>query len=76
MGVQFLMYASKDDESVVEVDGEENDDPKDSRGARWTRVRGWMRGWIPSISPVRRQQQHAQESRALLGGESERYGAV
>ena len=76
MGVQFLMYGSKDDESLVEVDGEEDEDPKDGRDARWTRVRGWMRGWIPSISPVRRQQQHAQESRALLGEGSERYGAV
>lgn len=76
MGVQFLIYGSKDDESVVAIDGEEDDDPKDDRSARWTRVRGWMRGWIPSISPVRRQQQHAQESRALLGEESERYGAV
>lgn len=77
MGVQFLMYGSRDDESVVAVDGDDDEeDPKHGRGARWTRVRGWMRGWIPSISPVRQQQQHAQESRALLGEESERYGAV
>ncbi|KAJ5163777.1 uncharacterized protein N7500_005607 [Penicillium coprophilum] len=52
MGVQFLMYGDgpehEDDESFISGDG---DDPKRGRG-RWRRVRGWMRGWIPS-SPRR-----------------------
>lgn len=68
MGVQFLMYG-------------EHDDPKPGRD-RWTRVHGWMRGWIPSaiISSQRQQQpqqqQPSEESQALLGEERGRYGAV
>ncbi|KAL4809456.1 PQ loop repeat-domain-containing protein [Aspergillus unguis] len=68
MGVQFLMYGS-DDESVIEVE-----DPKRGR-SRWKRVRGWMRGWIPS--PARkRASQPSPEGQPLLAGEGQRYGAV
>lgn len=67
MGVQFLMYG-------------EHDDPKPGHG-RWTRIHGWMRGWIPSamISSQHQQpqqQQPSEESQALLGEERGRYGAV
>ncbi|KAL2828461.1 PQ loop repeat-domain-containing protein [Aspergillus cavernicola] len=69
MGVQFLMYGSADDESVIEVD-----DPKRGR-SRWTRVRGWMRGWIPS--PVRRSSpESSPEGQSLLAEERQRYGTV
>ncbi|OOG00930.1 hypothetical protein ASPCADRAFT_38963 [Aspergillus carbonarius ITEM 5010] len=74
MGVQFLMYGSRDDESIMQVE-----DPKDGRG-RWTRVRGWMRGWIPSVSPERGFPSDAtvpaQENQSLLQNERERYGTV
>ncbi|PTU22677.1 hypothetical protein P175DRAFT_0499208 [Aspergillus ochraceoroseus IBT 24754] len=71
MGVQFLMYGSRDDESIIEVE-----DPKGGR-SRWTRVRGWMRGWIPSVSPPRTPAHNAiPENQSLLTEERERYGAV
>ena len=45
MGVQFLMFG-EEEAAVVRV--------KDERGrSRWRRVRGWMRGWVPSASPNR-----------------------
>ena len=71
MGVQFLIYG-------------EHDDPKPGRG-RWTRVHGWMRGWIPSAiisfqgqqqQSQQQQQQASDESQALLGEERGRYGAA
>lgn len=44
MGVQFLMFG--EEAAVVRV--------KDERGrSRWRRVSGWMRGWVPSVSPDR-----------------------
>jgi hypothetical protein len=78
MGVQFLMYGDgleqEDDESFISGDG---DDPKRGRG-RWRRVRGWMRGWIPSSSPRRESGEPSvpQEGQALLGAEGGRYGTV
>lgn len=43
MGVQFLMFG--EEAAVVRV--------RDQRGrGRWRRVSGWMRGWVPSASPV------------------------
>lgn len=74
MGVQFLMYGSKDEESIMEVE-----DPKRGR-SRWTRVRGWMRGWIPSVSPERDIHHSTStaphERRALLDEDHDRYGTV
>ncbi|KAJ5513938.1 hypothetical protein N7463_003490 [Penicillium fimorum] len=78
MGVQFLMYGDgpehEDDESFISGDG---DDSKRGRG-RWRRVRGWMRGWIPSSSPRRESGEASapQEGQALLGTERGRYGTV
>ncbi|KAL4873663.1 hypothetical protein BDV12DRAFT_159372 [Aspergillus spectabilis] len=68
MGIQFLMYGS-DDESVIEIE-----DSKRGR-SRWTRVRGWMRGWIPS--PVRKPTlESSPEGQALLTEGRRGYGAV
>lgn len=79
MGVQFLMYGPRvddyDDESVV---GGDDQDPKRGR-SRWRRVRGWMRGWIPSASPSPEEREcatTAQEGQALLGSDHGRYGTV
>ncbi|KAE8145288.1 PQ loop repeat-domain-containing protein [Aspergillus avenaceus] len=72
MGVQFLMYGTRDDESVIEIE-----DPKHGQ-SRWMRVRGWMRGWIPSVSPKREvhRQVASPERQTLLGVDRDRYGAV
>ncbi|KAE8351509.1 PQ loop repeat-domain-containing protein [Aspergillus coremiiformis] len=72
MGVQFLMYGTRDDESIIEIE-----DPKCGR-SRWMRVRGWMRGWIPSVSPEQDVHHHRTptESQALLEEDRGRYGTV
>ena len=42
VGVQFLSYGER--EAVVRV--------RDERGrGHWRKVSGWMRGWVPSVSP-------------------------
>ncbi|OQE23639.1 hypothetical protein PENSTE_c008G08489 [Penicillium steckii] len=77
MGVQFLMYGSQDDDSESYL-GSENGDPKRGR-SKWRRVRGWMRGWIPSTSPERAEYTHSgpsREGQALLGQDQGRYGTV
>lgn len=71
MGVQFLMYGSSDEEAVVKVN-----DPVLGQG-RGVRVRGWMKRWIPSVSPTRRVWTTARpEGQALLDDERERYGTL
>ncbi|CEO58933.1 hypothetical protein PMG11_03625 [Penicillium brasilianum] len=77
MGVQFLMYGPQDvdDDSVI---GADDEDPKRGRG-QWRRVRGWMRGWIPSVSPTRSEcgrESAAQEEQALLRSDRQQYGTV
>lgn len=76
MGVQFLRYGpGDDDESFIDGDDE---DPKRGR-SHWRRVRGWMRGWIPSASPSRSECERAttpEEGQALLGSDWGRYGAI
>jgi hypothetical protein len=78
MGVQFLMYGdgpdAEDDGSFISSEG---GDSKRGRSS-WKRVRGWMRGWIPSTSPEResRDLSRSQEGQALLGSERGRYGTV
>ncbi|KAE8375202.1 PQ loop repeat-domain-containing protein [Aspergillus bertholletiae] len=69
MGVQFLMYGTRDDESIVEIE-----DPKCGR-SRWMRVRGWMRGWIPSPTRDAHHRTPA-ESQALLEEDRDRYGTL
>ncbi|KAJ5578197.1 uncharacterized protein N7459_007161 [Penicillium hispanicum] len=76
MGVQFLMYGPQDDDESL--DGTEDSDPKRGR-SKWRRVRGWMRGWIPSTSPPPGERERAttpQEDQALLGSDHGRYGTV
>ncbi|KAJ5247601.1 hypothetical protein N7468_002584 [Penicillium chermesinum] len=73
MGVQFLMYGA--DEEVDDQSFVSSDEMGPKRGrSRWRRVRGWMRGWIPSASPVR--VQNEREGQALLGADQGRYGTV
>lgn len=76
MGVQFLMYGGQEDDNES-FTGSEDDDPKRGR-SRWRRVRGWMRGWIPSASPPPCEREHSRslENSALLGSEHGRYGTV
>jgi len=67
--VQFWMYGEGSEERVVRV--------KDERGrSRWRKVSGWMRGWVPSVSPTRGVD--VGEDRRLLrdGGEGGGYGAA
>ena len=67
MGVQFLMYGEKKEEIIVDLN-------VPGRGRRrWTKVTGWMRGWIPSTSPVRNSSPEAQ---SLLAHSVDRYGGV
>jgi len=69
VGVQFWMYGEGREERVVRV--------KDERGrSRWRKVSGWMRGWVPSVSPARGVD--GGEERRLLrdGGDGGGYGAA
>ncbi|KAJ5682375.1 hypothetical protein N7462_005540 [Penicillium macrosclerotiorum] len=79
MGVQFLMYGPRDTDDEIYV-GMDDDDEDSKRGrGRWRRVRGWMRGWIPSASPSRSECERTsvpQEAQALLGSDRGRYGTV
>lgn len=78
MGVQFLMYGAGDDESLVDGTDE---DPKRGR-SRWRRVHGWMRGWIPSASPMRddyectRDRDSRSQEEVLLNSDRVRYGTL
>lgn len=77
MGVQFLMYGPGDDDDESYL-GSEDGDRKRGR-SKWRRVRGWMRGWIPSTSPERGDRTHlaaSREGQALLGNDHSRYGTV
>ena len=52
MGLQFLTYGSDEaHEPLLRVDQV----GKNGRHSRWMKVHGWMRGWIPSVSPERKQ---------------------
>ena len=68
IGVQFLLYGEENKVFIV----------MDSRGrGRWQRVSGWMRGWIPSPSPVRLGSR--EDERSLLNREDRQpqtYGAA
>lgn len=71
MGVQFLVYGSTDEEDPAIMVGVEDED--NGRPSRMMRVRGWMRGWIPSVSPERRS---GTENQSLLSRGREGYGTV
>lgn len=62
VGVQFWMFGEGRREGEVgKVEG--------GRGrSRWRKVSGWMRGWVPSVSP-RRGAGGEEERRLLRGGE-------
>ena len=58
MGVQFLMYAERDEEKIVKV--------RDSSGrSQWQKVDGWMRGWVPSLVGKERVLSLAESQRLL-----------
>jgi uncharacterized protein with PQ loop repeat len=66
VGVQFIMFGERS-EKIVKI--------KDSRGrGKWKRVSGWMRGWVPSVSPEKKMS--VMEAEALLGNQREGYGGV
>ncbi|BDD59657.1 hypothetical protein MPDQ_001762 [Monascus purpureus] len=76
MGVQFLVYGEGEPVIMVDVGDE---DGKGEQTSHWTAVRGWMRGWIPSVSPDRGSIAEAsEEEAALLPDERPRnaYGAI
>ena len=72
VGVQFLVFV--DGEKIVRVE--------ERKGrSRWRRVTGWMRGWVPSLSPDRRMEEVVEERRPLVerrgsGGGEGGYGAA
>lgn len=73
VGVQFLIFGEREDAQKVVV-------VRDERGrSHWRKVTGWMRGWIPSPSPNRTED----EIRPLIENETEnesplsnRYGSA
>ena len=71
VGLQFLMYGDGNEVEVL---------VEDRKGrSRWTRVTGWMRGWIPSPSPCRRIDVADEEQRPLVArraSRSSRYGSA
>ena len=67
VGLQFVLYGEGKEKVVVIEDG------TGQRG-RWRKVSGWMRGWVPSISEAK-----VEEQEALVGPSEQRhegYGAV
>ncbi|KAK3166698.1 hypothetical protein OEA41_009823 [Lepraria neglecta] len=70
VGVQFLVFG--DGEKIVQVEDREG-------RSRWRRVRGWMRGWVPSPSPERRMEEVEDDRRPLMERRQSRgsgYGAA
>ena len=72
VGVQFLKYGEGGmDKSVLTRDREGR--------SRWRRVRGWMRGWVPSPSPAVTENVEEGDERRLLDRRESRsngYGAT
>ena len=59
VGLQFLAYGGEREEVEVLVE--------DDRGrSKWRRVKGWMRGWIPSPSPSMHEVEEARDGEPLL----------
>ena len=59
IGVQFLMFGEGDVGKAVLTHDREG-------RSRWRRVRGWMRGWVPSPSPSTTKQVDEDDTRLLL----------
>jgi len=75
VGVQFLCYGEGGQEEVVIV-GEpagrvESGRKKGKRRWRWRRVSGWMRGWIPTVSPLSSPKFRVRQSRGKRVNEGE-----
>ncbi|KAK2799514.1 hypothetical protein FQN51_006828 [Onygenales sp. PD_10] len=68
MGIQFLMYGEGNDVDAIKYK------PTGRGRSKWRRVSGWMRGWVPSMSPERKTP--AGETEALLPDTQDRYGGV
>ncbi|EEH45839.1 uncharacterized protein PADG_01989 [Paracoccidioides brasiliensis Pb18] len=68
MGIQFLMYGEKTEDAAFVLE------PAERGRAKWRRVSGWMRGWIPSVSPEQRTLSAETEGLLIVG--QDRYGAV
>lgn len=75
VGLQFLAYGGESKEVEVLLE--------DDRGrSKWRRVKGWMRGWIPSPSPSLHEVEEARDGEPLLAGrmrsrsKSSGYGAT
>ena len=74
------MYGSDEaHEPLVRVD----EVGKDGRHSRWMKVHGWMRGWIPSVSPERKRSSgpvaSCEEAEVLLprdGQQHDGYGSL
>lgn len=67
IGVQFWIFGESGEEKIAVI--------QDERGrSHWKKVRGWMRGWVPSPSPARR----SEEERLLAESEprGKMYGAT
>lgn len=67
VGVQFMLYKDDSPEMLICVNGKKE--------SRWMKVTGWMRGWVPSISP--RGETETGEREALVPhGAENGYGSV
>ena len=67
VGVQFILYGEGNSKVVVVEEGR-------GRRWRWHKVSGWMRGWVPSISEGKAEEQEALLERSDQHGEG--YGAL
>lgn len=65
VGIQFMKYGEQKKQIVTRV----------GRGRhKWIQVTGFMKGWIPSLSPDRNASNN--ETQALISREGDRYGSV
>ncbi|PGH31834.1 hypothetical protein GX50_05386 [[Emmonsia] crescens] len=70
MSIQFLIYKQKNEDVDVAIKLQ----PAGRGRGRWRRVSGWMKGWIPSVSPERKSP--PAETAALIIDGRDRYGSV
>ncbi|KAG5292551.1 PQ loop repeat protein [Histoplasma ohiense] len=72
MGIQFMIYAKKNEDADAATDLQPAG-PGQGLGS-WRRVSGWMKGWIPSTSPELKSP--SVETEALMVDGQYRYGSV